>query len=91
MVRGSDRIWEKVKSKRAQLQGREVGRQDEGKKAPTWDRKVKQKEVEPEEWKEFPYRRAWTMEHGFFKPTPSRLGLISHMSLRSLFPTVKGK
>lgn len=90
MARDSHRIWEKVKGKRAQLQGREVGRQDGERKAPTWDRKVKQEEFEPEEWEDFSNRRAWTMEHGFFQThtEPVRAKMLD-LSLCGPSPTVK--
>lgn len=47
-----------------------------GKKPPSWGKKVKREEVEAELWEEEFHRRAWTLGHGFYKPTHGRLGLV---------------
>lgn len=47
-----------MKGKKAQEWSQEVGRQEWGKRTPTWNRKVKQKEVELKEWEEVLNRRA---------------------------------
>lgn len=35
---------------------------------PTWDRKMKWEDVEPEEWEEVSNRRAWTLGMDFISP-----------------------
>lgn len=42
----------------------------------TWNRKLKQEEVTPEELEEVHNRMVWTLWHGFYKPTPGRWGQI---------------
>lgn len=68
-------IWEKVsqESTGARLGGRQARR---GKTPPPWNRKVKQKKIDPELWEEVSNRRAWTLRHRFYKCTPGRLGLV---------------
>lgn len=90
LAKNRQRIWEKVRGKGAMAQTRKVGRQIGDRKPPTWDRKMKQEEIELEKWEEVPNGRAWMQGYGFYKATPGQLRLTGWTCHHKGHRTVNG-
>lgn len=76
LTKESQGVWEKVRGRKAQEQCREVGRKGEGKRTPTWSRRVKQEVEEPEVWEEDPKKRLGQQGMCFLSPSSGRISLL---------------
>lgn len=80
-------------SKREGTRAESGDRQADGRgerRGPKWNKKVKQEEVEPEDWEEVLNRKVQMLGYGFYGSTPGRVRLTCWTCLHECYRAKDG-